>query len=112
MLRHGPRPLILGHRGARHESLENTLASFSVALEQGADGVELDVRAARDGVPMVIHDESLDRTHEVPGRVAALDSGALMRLTNARLPTLEQTVAWAASSGAWLNIELKVAGVE
>jgi glycerophosphoryl diester phosphodiesterase len=112
MLTHGSRPLILGHRGARHDALENTLASFSIALEQGADGVELDVRGARDSVPMVIHDETLDRTFEIKGRIAALESGALQRLTSARLPTLEQTVAWAASSGAWLNIELKVSGVE
>ena len=57
-----PRPLILGHRGAPYDAPENTLASFARALEQGADGVELDVRRARDGVPVIIHDETLDRT--------------------------------------------------
>src|SRR5687768_8195818 len=107
-----PRPLILGHRGAPYDAPENTLASFARALEQGADGVELDVRRARDGVPVIIHDETLDRTSGARGRVADLDWPAIERLTTAGLPSLEQAAGWAAASGAWLNVEIKTPRVE
>jgi glycerophosphoryl diester phosphodiesterase len=55
-------PLIIGHRGASALAPENTLASFKRALEDGAAGLELDVRLASDGVPVVIHDATLRRT--------------------------------------------------
>lgn len=106
------RQLVLGHRGAPVEALENTLQSFARALEQGADGVELDVQRARDGVPVVIHDATLDRTMPASGAVADHPWPALERMTGARLPSLDQAVAWAAASGAWLNVEIKAAGVE
>jgi glycerophosphoryl diester phosphodiesterase len=107
-----PRTLILGHRGAPFDAPENTLRSFALALEQGADGVELDVQRARDGVPVVVHDETLDRTSSGRGRVADHDWPALARLTGAELPSLEQAAAWAAASGAWLNVEIKARRVE
>lgn len=55
-------PLVVGHRGASKAAPENTLAAFERALADGADGVEFDVRLARDGVPVVIHDATLRRT--------------------------------------------------
>lgn len=106
------RPLVLGHRGSPFHATENTLASFASALEQGADGVELDVRRAHDGVPVVIHDETLDRTMPVKGRVVDFPWPAIQRLTNAALPSLEQVAAWAAASGAFLNVEIKSRDVE
>jgi glycerophosphoryl diester phosphodiesterase len=107
-----PRPLILGHRGAPFDAAENTLRSFAVALQQGADGVELDVRRASDGVPVVIHDETLQRTMRDAGRVAEHPWPALQTLSAARLPSLQQAVAWAAAAGAWLDVEIKTPGVE
>lgn len=107
-----PRLLLLGHRGAPEEALENTLESLARALRDGADGVELDVRAAADGTPVVIHDATLERTYGIGGTIAELPWPALQRLTGARLPSLQQAAAWAASSGAWLNVELKEPGVE
>ena len=107
-----PRLLVLGHRGAPKAALENTLEAFAVALRQGADGVELDVRPASDGTPVVIHDDALQRTFGVQGSVASLTWPALQRLTGARLPSLQQVAAWAAASGAWLNVELKAPGAE
>jgi glycerophosphoryl diester phosphodiesterase len=107
-----PRPLILGHRGAPLDAPENTLRSFALALRRGADGVELDVRRARDGVPVVIHDDTLRRTFGVDERVDQHPWSALQRLTDAQLPSLAQAAAWAASAGAWLNVELKEAGAE
>lgn len=106
------RPLILGHRGAPRIELENTLISFSRALALGADGVEIDIQRSQDGVPVVVHDETLDRTTRASGRVADLRWGAIERLSGALVPSFDQVSAWAAASGAWLNVELKAAGVE
>jgi len=74
------RTLILAHRGASAEAPENTLAAFNLALQQGADGVELDVRLSADGVPVVIHDVRLERTTNGAGRVDALGARELRRL--------------------------------
>jgi glycerophosphoryl diester phosphodiesterase len=65
-------PLIIGHRGAAGEAPENTLASFRLAVEQGCDGVELDVHLTKDGKLAVIHDGTLDRTTTGTGAVADL----------------------------------------
>ena len=55
-------PLIWGHRGASGHAPENTLPAFQLAADMGADGVELDVQLTRDGIPVVCHDETVDRT--------------------------------------------------
>jgi glycerophosphoryl diester phosphodiesterase len=107
-----PHVLVLGHRGAPAEALENTLRAFELAIRAGADGVELDVRPARDGTPVVIHDDALERTFGIAGRVSEMSWPALQRVTGARLPSFEQVAAWAAASGAWLNVELKAGGAE
>ncbi len=107
-----PRLLILGHRGVPEEATENTLESLALAVRQGADGVELDVRPASDGTPVVIHDATLERTFAIRGSVASHGWPALQRLTGARLPSLQQAAAWAAAAKAWLNVEIKAAGVE
>jgi glycerophosphoryl diester phosphodiesterase len=54
-------PWIIGHRGAAGERIENTLASFRLAIEQGADWLELDVQFAADGELVVVHDWDLRR---------------------------------------------------
>lgn len=104
--------LVLGHRGSPREATENTLRAFDLAMRAGADGVELDIQRSRDGVPVVVHDDDLDRTMAVRGVVARLDHAAIQRLTGAALPSFEQAAAWAAASGALLNVELKAAGIE
>lgn len=63
---------IIAHRGASAYAPENTLPAFALALEQGADALELDVHLSADGVPMVIHDPTLERTTDRPGAVALL----------------------------------------
>jgi glycerophosphoryl diester phosphodiesterase len=64
--------LVIGHRGASADAPENTLPAFALALAQGADALELDVHATADGVPVVIHDPTLDRTTDRRGAVAGL----------------------------------------
>src|ERR1051325_2183299 len=75
--RHGRLPLVIGHRGACARAPENTHASFELAFLWGADGIEFDVRLARDGVPVVIHDASLARTAYLERMVSDFDSTLL-----------------------------------
>jgi glycerophosphoryl diester phosphodiesterase len=72
-------PLIIGHRGASALAPENTLAAFARAFADGADGIEFDVRLARDGVPVVIHDATLARTANTKTAVAEMTSAELGR---------------------------------
>jgi len=69
--------LIIGHRGASAYAPENTLAAFDLAFHEGADGIEFDVRLARDGVPVCIHDASLLRTTHLERMVEEFDSTVL-----------------------------------
>ncbi len=73
-------PLIIGHRGASAHAPENTLAAFQMAINAGADGIEFDVQLAMDGVPVVIHDPTLQRTGLRPEAVAHMTSGELSRM--------------------------------
>ncbi|HXI61460.1 MAG TPA: glycerophosphodiester phosphodiesterase family protein [Pyrinomonadaceae bacterium] len=73
-------PLIIGHRGASAVAPENTLAAFARAFRDGADGVELDVRLARDGVPVVIHDATVPHTGLRKQRVARTSSDKLQQI--------------------------------
>ena len=59
----------IAHRGFSGKYPENTMLAFRKALETGCDGIELDVHLSRDGVPVVIHDETLDRTTDASGPV-------------------------------------------
>jgi glycerophosphoryl diester phosphodiesterase len=105
---------VLGHRGAPREAPENTVRSFQLALDQGADGVELDVQPAGDGTAVVIHDDSLDRTTDRTGSLAGLDWAAISaaRSGGEPVPRLEQAIDWAVRTGAWVNVEVKSPGVE
>ena len=101
---------VIAHRGASGYAPENTLPSFQLAVEQGADALEFDVRITADGVPVVIHDPTLERTTDASGAVALLtlaqltaaDAGARFtpdagrtfpyRGRGIRVPTLEEVV--------------------
>ncbi len=74
------RPLVFAHRGGAKLAPENTLAAFTQGLALGTDGVECDVHLSRDGVPVVIHDATLDRTTDRSGPVAALTASELARV--------------------------------
>lgn len=94
-------PLIIGHRGASALAPENTIIAFERAMRDGADGIEFDVRLARDRVAVVIHDATLRRTGLREGEVARLTSGELSAVDvgtwfNLRHPSIaEQTYAQA-----------------
>jgi glycerophosphoryl diester phosphodiesterase len=74
------RAVLLGHRGARARAPENTFAAFRRALSDGAAGFEFDVRVTRDGVPVLLHDERLDRTTGAKGPLAEFDRADLREL--------------------------------
>lgn len=108
-------PLILGHRGLPSEAPENTLSSFRKALEAGADGVELDVRLARDGIPVVVHDVDMRRTTEARGCVDELDSEEIRLcsvrwrgrvVTTVHVPTLAEVLR-DLPPGTTVDVELK-----
>jgi len=96
------KPLLLGHRGARafRQIPENTLASFELCLQHGCDGFEFDVRRSADGQAVICHDATVGGME-----IANTASGTLP------LPTLEDVLRQFAHR-AFLDIELKVAGLE
>lgn len=86
---------VYGHRGAPAEFPENTLASFRRALELDIAGIELDVHLSADGVPVVIHDETVDRTTNGQGAVANLTVDELRQLDAGNgeyVPTLAEVL--------------------
>jgi len=99
------RPLLLGHRGARRYAPENSLPAFDLALEHGCDGFEFDVRLTADGRAIICHDPKLagmDVAHHTYTEIYPKAGGP---------PCLEHVLAQFASR-AFLDIELKVAGLE
>jgi len=105
-------PAIVAHRGAASTHPENTLPSFAAALDLGARIVELDVRRSADGVPVVMHDPSVERTTEGTGFVHELTAEALGRLHAgtsehpARVPTLAEVLQLVSGRGA-VALEIK-----
>ncbi|MDQ3668203.1 MAG: hypothetical protein M3410_16845 [Acidobacteriota bacterium] len=117
-------PLIIGHRGASAIAPENTLTAFIRAIQDGAEGIEFDVRLSQDGVPVVIHDATLARTGLMDGAVAGLSAEVLgqtdvgswfsqranaqdVNFSNEKLPSLQQVFDLFADSGALLYLEMK-----
>ncbi len=108
---------IFAHRGAMGTHPENTMAAFKESHRVGADGIELDVQLSRDGVPVVIHDETVDRTSNGTGWVKDLTWSELRQLdfgapyadsfAGERIPSLEEVLSWIAHTPLTLNIELK-----
>jgi len=90
LLRAGAHPII-GHRGASGLAPENTIASFDLALEQGAEAFEFDLRMTRDGVPVVFHDPTLDRTTD--------GKGPLLDRALADLPRFDAGARFSADGG-------------
>jgi glycerophosphoryl diester phosphodiesterase len=106
--------LVYGHRGFSGHFPENTLLAFREAIAAGVDGLEFDVHATSDGVPVIIHDRSLERTtngtgyvDEVPlSRLRELDTGG-----GERVPTLAEVLNLVGDQ-VHLDIEVKQSGIE
>ena len=110
----GQLPIIVAHRGLHHQFPENSVEAFRAAVEAGFGWVEFDVQAASDGTPVIIHDETLDRTTMGTGPVARRRGEELrhvrMRFNDmphaARLPVLKDPPVLS-SLDAWLLVEIK-----
>lgn len=107
---------IFAHRGASAYAPENTVEAFALAMEQGADGIELDVQMTKDGQVVVIHDETIDRVSDGTGAVRDYTleelkkfhfSNHMENYENAVIPTLKEVLDLIKSSNMLLNIELK-----
>ncbi len=104
------RPLLYGHRGTRRGTPENTLLALRRALDQGADGVELDVRLCGSGEVVVLHDPDLARVAGVGARAADSTLAELQRHdlgAGERVPRLQQALELVLGRGRLLNVELK-----
>ncbi|MFD9320276.1 glycerophosphodiester phosphodiesterase [Streptomyces sp. NPDC057456] len=94
----------VAHRGDPYRFRENTLASLRSALDQGADAVEFDVRLTRDGVPVLLHDETLKRLWEQDRPLRSLSAAEVRGLTAGAVPTLAEALA--ATAGSRLMLDL------
>ncbi|MEU1019779.1 glycerophosphodiester phosphodiesterase [Streptomyces sp. NPDC005900] len=94
----------VAHRGDPYRVRENTLPSLRSAFERGADAVEIDVRLSSDGVPVLLHDATLERLWGYARPLGALSAAELDGLTEGGVPTLE--AALAATEGRRIMIDL------
>jgi len=121
LLEHKKRPWVVAHRGYRGKFPENTLAAFEAAIDVEADMIELDVCLTSDRVPVVIHDETLDRTTDGKGLVSEhslsdlkkLDAGSWFsaEFRNENIPTLEELLQ-KIRGRITVNIEIKLESFE
>lgn len=110
-------PKVIGHRGAKGYAPENTIPSIRTAADLGAKWVELDVKLTRDNVPVIFHDEELERCTGMTGLMAetnyadirGLDAGSWYgeSFAGTRIPTLEEAVDVIFELGLGLNLEIK-----
>jgi glycerophosphoryl diester phosphodiesterase len=110
-----PIPSIIAHRGSSAHAPENTIAAFELALEQGADAIELDAKLTADGEVVVIHDQTVNRTTGGVGKVRemrldqlrTLDAGEYYDSTfiGEKIPTLGE-VFEAVGHSLYINVEL------
>ena len=107
---------IWAHRGASAYAPENTIEAFELALEMGADGVELDIQLSADDELMVLHDDTIDRTSSGTGKISDMTTWQLKELdfscgmqkyAGARIPTLREVYALLAGTNMLINVELK-----
>ena len=114
-----PYPRIVAHRGGGRLAPENTLAAIRLGAALGFRGVEFDVMLAGDGTPVLMHDETLERTAGARGevartpyaRLAELDAGAWRgrKWRGERIPTFEQAAQLCRELDLWANVEIKPA---
>ena len=110
-------PKLIGHRGVKNLSPENTIDSIILAKKLGLDWVEFDVKISKDLIPIIFHDDSLERTTNGNGLpidylykdLKKLDAGVFFynQSTNIYIPTVEEILLLCQNKSISLNIELK-----
>ncbi|MDY0744182.1 glycerophosphodiester phosphodiesterase [Paucibacter sp. R3-3] len=112
-----PLPFWVAHRGAGKLAPENTLAAFRVGAQHGYRAFECDVKLSRDGLPFLLHDDTLNRTTRERGIAGARDWAELSRIdagawhsrayAGETLPSLDAIAQFCIANGHALNIEIK-----
>jgi len=110
-------PKIIGHRGVKDLSPENTINSIEKAIEIGLNWVEVDVKITQDNIPILLHDDDLDRTTNGSGIVSSYKYSEIRKLdagkffynhdTNIYVPTLYEVLNLCVKKNCGINIELK-----
>lgn len=107
-----PYPRIVAHRGGGSLAPENTLGAIRLGASMGFKGVEFDVMLAGDGTPVLIHDETVDRTTDGHGEVSKMtyaELAAFLNRNGERIPTYEAGALLCRELGLWANVEIKPA---
>lgn len=114
---HWPYPARAAHRGGGALAPENTIAALRTGAAFGYRMAEVDVKLSADGVPVLMHDDTVDRTTDGSGRVAAMTLHELQRLdagrwhspdcAGERIPTLAGVAAFLLAAGVCANLEIK-----
>lgn len=115
-----PWPAVIAHRCGGALAPENTLAGLGIAARLGCRAVEFDVMLSRDGIPVLIHDETLDRTAGRPGQVSRLVAAELVAtdvgmsfhpaFAGETIPSLDAALDACLRLGLSANVEIKPAG--
>jgi glycerophosphoryl diester phosphodiesterase len=108
-----PYPRIVAHRGGGSLAPENTLGAIRLGASLGFRGVEFDVMLAGDGTPVLIHDETTERTTGVKGRVSLMLYSQLEKLdagSGEAIPRFQKAAELCRTLGLWANVEIKPAG--
>ncbi len=109
-----PQPFIVSEAACLGHAPENTLAGIEAALRLGVDAIEIDVRATSDGVPVLIHDETVDRTTGAVGHICEMPLSTVRTLdagAGQRIPTLAEAIDLIRGN-ALLVVEIKQADIE
>ena len=112
-LTYAGRMMVAAHRGAKSTHPENTMAAFRAAIAAGVDMIETDVRMTKDGVLVLIHDKTVDRTTDGTGTVKDMNFTELRQLNAGtedcpqQIPTLEELLELLAQTPLTLNLEVK-----
>lgn len=115
---------IYAHRGSKGTRPENTLVSFQAAIDAGADGIETDVQLSKDGELIIMHDEKIDRTTNLTGKVVNLTLAELKKADagikfspdyqGEQIPTLKEVIELLKDNNfkGTFNLELKTNHIE
>ncbi|WP_462394780.1 glycerophosphodiester phosphodiesterase [Lentilactobacillus parabuchneri] len=102
--------LIFGHRGYPHMFPENSLKGFAYAIDHGIDGLEFDVHLTKDNVPVIMHDEKIDRTTDGTGEIQSYTLKQLRQFhlsDGETIPMLAELLALADKKPVHMNLEFK-----
>ena len=113
MIKHVGKMTVAGHRGDMYNCYENTMESFKKAVANGVDMIETDVRVTKDGVLVLMHDESVARTSNSSGLIRDMTYDEVSKINVGdeenfcHVPTYEEFMEWASAQGITLDIEIK-----